>query len=114
MAPDTTTRQRLLNAAKSLETYASEGTDATTETFAIMQDIVGRRPTREGGTRVEIKSSDHHSSPSCRQPVIHAYGAGGRGYEISWGVANEVAKLVKGIIIRQDEQTSLERLGSKL
>lgn len=30
--------------------------------------------------------------------VLHAYGAGGRGYEISWGVANEVETLAEEIL----------------
>lgn len=26
--------------------------------------------------------------------VVHAYGAGGRGYELSWGVAEDVTQLM--------------------
>ncbi|KAL2891286.1 hypothetical protein HOO65_010644 [Ceratocystis lukuohia] len=54
-----------------------------------VRDIVGRRPARHGGMRLE---------PEVLTPgkiVVHAYGLGGRGYELSWGVAEAVAKLVE-------------------
>jgi len=53
----------------------------------VIRDIVGRRPTRRGGARVEVESS-----PLGK--VVHAYGVGGMGYEVSWGVARNVAELV--------------------
>ncbi|GAO18032.1 hypothetical protein UVI_02042790 [Ustilaginoidea virens] len=63
-------------------------------------DIVGRRPTRQGGMRLEV---EHRPVASCTKgpatlPVIHAYGAGGRGYEISWGVANQVVELAMPLV----------------
>lgn len=48
-------------------------------------DIVGFRPGREGGLRVE-KEGD----------VVHAYGADGAGYIYSFGVAERVRALVEG------------------
>ena len=27
--------------------------------------------------------------------VVHGYGTGGRGYELSWGIAQEISALVK-------------------
>lgn len=54
----------------------------------VIQDIVGRRPTRKGGMRLEKEKT---AGNKC---VIHAYGLGGRGYELSWGVAEGVAKLL--------------------
>ncbi|KAH8906001.1 FAD dependent oxidoreductase-like protein [Coniochaeta sp. PMI_546] len=59
------------------------------EGFKVIRDIVGRRPTRKGGMRLELE----HNLQSY--PVVHAYGLGGRGYELSWGVAEEVVALVK-------------------
>ena len=56
--------------------------------FEVVCDNVGRRPFREGGTRIEV---EHLSERQC---IVHAYGSGGRGYELSWGIANEVAQLV--------------------
>ncbi|RYP89781.1 hypothetical protein DL770_004075 [Monosporascus sp. CRB-9-2] len=54
----------------------------------VIQDIVGRRPTRKGGMRLE---KDAITRDKC---IIHAYGLGGRGYELSWGVAEGVLKLL--------------------
>lgn len=56
--------------------------------FRVIKDIVGRRPTRKGGLRLEKQQVGGVN------PVVHAYGLGGRGYELSWGVAGLVAKLV--------------------
>lgn len=58
--------------------------------FTVMKDIVGRRPTRKGGMRLEAENLDGNKR------IIHAYGLGGRGYELSWGVADEVARLLAG------------------
>lgn len=46
--------------------------------------------------RLELEQRHGVSNDEKRltRPIVHAYGAGGRGYEISWGVAAEVAKLV--------------------
>ncbi|KAK3362668.1 amino acid oxidase [Lasiosphaeria hispida] len=55
----------------------------------VIADIVGRRPTRKGGPRLEgevVKGAGL---------VFHAYGLGGRGYELSWGTAQEVVKGVR-------------------
>ncbi|RYP63885.1 hypothetical protein DL771_009060 [Monosporascus sp. 5C6A] len=54
----------------------------------VIQDIVGRRPTRKGGMRLEKEAV---TRDKC---IIHAYGLGGRGYELSWGVAEGVMKLL--------------------
>ncbi|KAI1331037.1 FAD dependent oxidoreductase-like protein [Xylariaceae sp. FL0255] len=58
------------------------------EKFRVIKDIIGRRPAREGGIRLEKESI---SGEKC---IIHAYGLGGRGYELSWGVADHVGKLL--------------------
>lgn len=54
----------------------------------VLKDVVGRRPARHGGARLEREEA----GPG--RTVIHAYGLGGRGYEMSWGVAEGVASLV--------------------
>jgi D-amino-acid oxidase len=61
--------------------------------FDVIRDIVGRRPTREGGMRLEVEKVE--GEPVGRK-IVHAYGAGGRGYELSWGVAEEVVNMVGG------------------
>ena len=54
--------------------------------FTVLRDIVGRRPTRDGGPRVEGEVVPDAGF------VMHAYGLGGRGYELSWGVAEAVVE----------------------
>ena len=56
--------------------------------FTVVSDIVGRRPTRRGGPRIEQEQMG-------AKTIIHAYGFGGRGYETSWGAAAKVLKLIK-------------------
>ncbi|CAN8101067.1 unnamed protein product [Discula destructiva] len=55
----------------------------------VLKDIVGRRPTRHGGARIEKEEV----APG--RTVVHAYGLGGRGFEMSWGVAETVARLIE-------------------
>lgn len=57
-----------------------------------LRDIVGRRPTRRGGPRIEGEVVSLTGKGSSKKDgfVMHAYGMGGRGYELSWGVAEEV------------------------
>lgn len=61
--------------------------------FDVIEDIVGRRPTRKGGLRLEIELLGQQDA---NRKIVHAYGAGGRGYELSWGIAEEVVGLVYG------------------
>lgn len=74
------TREKLLDAAAKAfpQLLNSDGK------FQVIRDIVGRRPSRIGGLRLESEKL-----PGERI-VIHAYGAGGRGVEMSWGVADTV------------------------
>lgn len=53
----------------------------------MIRDIVGRRPAREGGMRIEVEKV------ADGKTVVHAYGAGGRGFELSVGVAEDVVNL---------------------
>ncbi len=55
------------------------------EDFKVIREVVGRRPIREGGPRLE------YEEVAGNKRLVHAYGLGGRGYECSWGVA-ETAK----------------------
>lgn len=56
--------------------------------FDVIHDIVGRRPAREGGMRIDVEKITESQS------VVHAYGVGGRGFELSSGVAEDVAALM--------------------
>ncbi|KKY30266.1 putative amino acid oxidase [Diaporthe ampelina] len=54
----------------------------------VLKDVVGRRPARHGGARLE------REEVAPGKVVVHAYGLGGRGYELSWGVAETAQKLL--------------------
>ncbi|KAJ5900911.1 uncharacterized protein N7473_004981 [Penicillium subrubescens] len=56
--------------------------------FDVVRDIVGRRPAREGGMRIEVEQVEDSKS------IVHAYGAGGRGFELSRGVAEDATALM--------------------
>ena len=85
VSPRLETRQRLLDAAaKSFPELLDEDGK-----FRVIRDIVGRRPSRTAGMRLELENV------GLGRHVIHAYGAGGRGVEMSWGVAEEVLSMLK-------------------
>ncbi|KAG5980718.1 hypothetical protein E4U55_003719 [Claviceps digitariae] len=69
----------------------------TMEDVRVLSDVVGRRPTRRGGMRLEMEKRATSEAPNL--VVIHAYGAGGRGYEISWGVAEEVVEMAMPLVV---------------
>ncbi|CVK91778.1 related to D-amino acid oxidase [Fusarium proliferatum] len=94
LEPSEETRAQLLNAAQSIIPQACDKRQ-TFETIKVIKDVVGRRPAREGGMRVETEARDITWGI---KHVIHAYGAGGRGFELSWGVASEVTELVREIL----------------
>ncbi|EDN06657.1 predicted protein [Histoplasma mississippiense (nom. inval.)] len=58
--------------------------------FDVIRDIVGLRPARQGGMRLELETL-----PGGNRKIAHAYGLAGRGVELSWGVAEEVLRLVQ-------------------
>lgn len=57
--------------------------------FQILKENVGRRPWREGGLRMEVEDLQDN------RRIVHGYGAGGRGYELSWGVAELLVQLAE-------------------
>ena len=58
----------------------------------IVRVNVGFRPFREGGARIEIDAD--------RPWLVHNYGAGGGGYQGSYGMAAEVVELVHSLTLR--------------
>ncbi|KAM0420380.1 hypothetical protein ACHAPT_011799 [Fusarium lateritium] len=86
--------QRLLSNAQGIAAESCSQKQAP-GSLKVIKDVVGRRPAREGGMRVETEIKDNGQG---LQHVIHAYGAGGRGYEMSWGVASEVAELARDVL----------------
>jgi len=88
---DPSTRVKLLTrAAKMHPAIITNGLPPESGGFEVITDIVGRRPTRHGGIRLELENIDGRD-------VIHAYGTGSIGYEISWGVAEDVFKIVRNV-----------------
>jgi hypothetical protein len=96
LEPSLPTRDRLLASAKRIIPEAcGQPAGSQVADLQVIKDVVGRRPAREGGMRVEKEEVD---GAEGKRYVIHAYGAGGRGYEISWGVASEVQGLVRELL----------------
>ncbi|EXJ64493.1 hypothetical protein A1O7_00829 [Cladophialophora yegresii CBS 114405] len=87
-APRDETRERLLRrCVESFPDFVK-----TVEEFVVLKDNVGRRPWREGGYRFEIEQI----APG--KTIVHGYGAGGRGYELSWGAAGKILELAKEVL----------------
>jgi hypothetical protein len=59
--------------------------------FDVIRDIVGRRPAKKQGLRLEVEKLRGQLQG---KKVVHAYGAGGSGFALSWGVAEVVVKMV--------------------
>ncbi|EXJ95229.1 hypothetical protein A1O1_00349 [Capronia coronata CBS 617.96] len=83
--PRPETRQKLLEQAAQAYPDFVDSVDK----FEVLKENVGRRPWREGGFRIETESV----APGQR--IVHGYGGGGRGYELSWGAAERIVELVK-------------------
>lgn len=96
--PDPQVREQLLqNAAELCPSLLGRN-----KKWDVVRDIVGRRPARKGGIRLELETlvDEYNSSKNNGdletaqgKSVIHAYGVGGRGWELSWGIAEEVVKM---------------------
>lgn len=79
---------------------ALEGRSTTPDEISVIADIIGRRPTRDGGLRLEVEEQElgDHVDIKTVGKVIHAYGAGGRGFELSCGIGDDVADLADLLI----------------
>lgn len=55
---------------------------------ASLQHIIGIRPSRKGGFRLDSEQRGQHL-------ILSAYGFGGGGYAFSYGVADALAKMVE-------------------
>lgn len=88
---DIPTRELILQrAARVYPPLITNGLPPNAGGFKVISDIVGRRPTRNGGPRIERETLGEKT-------IIHAYGLGEFGYKLSWGAAKEVLKLVKSV-----------------
>jgi D-amino-acid oxidase len=84
--PRPETRAKLLEMAAKMypPILGSEGK------FKVIRDIVGRRPARVGGLRLQM---EHLKGLFRGKRIIHAYGAEGHGYGLSWGISREVVRM---------------------
>ncbi|KAH8657859.1 hypothetical protein BX600DRAFT_60484 [Xylariales sp. PMI_506] len=112
--PSVATRERLLSSVASLDPalLPSSGNDTCAQPLRIIADVVGRRPTRDGGMRIEAEKRYLPDLPAEQgaRSIVHAYGAGGRGYELSWGIAQEVTELTMknlGAVLHKSPQPKL-------
>lgn len=71
----------------------------SSRTFDVISDIVGRRPARRGGLRLELERIDvvNKSGQNVARNILHAYGIGGRGVELSWGIAEDAMGLLVSV-----------------
>jgi D-amino-acid oxidase len=58
----------------------------------VIESKVGHRPNRHGGLQVFLDKTHGYT-----KPVIHNYGHGGAGVTLSWGCAQQVARIVSQI-----------------
>lgn len=67
---------------------------AGVEGLRVVRHQVGLRPVRKGGVRIEAETL---SSTTKAAPlrVVHCYGAGGFGFQSSYGMANKAVRLVR-------------------
>ncbi|KAL1836056.1 hypothetical protein VTJ49DRAFT_5630 [Mycothermus thermophilus] len=107
-APSRETRERLLRDVE--KTHLTVRRPEEQEGFTVLRDIVGRRPLRLDGPRIEGENI------AGKGFVMHAYGMGGRGYELSWGVAEKVVEKVKchvrNMNVRESEGVADEPRGA--
>lgn len=78
LAPDPATREAILARCRALIPELAGA--------RVLREKVGLRPARRGGPRVEAVDVQGGR-------IVHAYGHGGAGMTLSWGCADEVARL---------------------
>lgn len=66
--------------------------------FDVKRANVGLRPAREGGCRVETEAV---GGAGAGQTIVHGYGCGGSGFEMSYGMALDIAGLVEAELAKK-------------
>ncbi|KAG2216028.1 hypothetical protein INT46_007088 [Mucor plumbeus] len=79
----------------------------------VVGNVVGIRPTRKGGPRVQ---NEYFKLQSGKQVLItHNYGHGGSGFQSSWGTAQEAVRLIKqGNNALRNDTKNIRKLLSRL
>ena len=93
---DSSLRGDILRRVKSITKGALDGVDLERD---VKKDIVGFRPGRKGGYRLEVDGD-----------VVHAYGLGGLGYTFGFGVARRVREMVESVSVGQGRTERVSRL----
>lgn len=89
--PDMTLAERIMQRAiKVCPGLVPPG--ASAEKLRVIRHQVGLRPVREGGPRIERQI--YHNSEHGPLKVVHCYGAGGFGFQSSYGMAGKALRLV--------------------
>jgi D-amino-acid oxidase len=91
---DIDTRRKILSrCAEVFPPIITNGLPPDRGGFNVICDIVGRRPARHGGPRIEREIVGD-------KKIIHAYGFGGIGFAVSWGVVSKVLDLLDEVTAR--------------
>ncbi|GAA5801758.1 hypothetical protein HPULCUR_007210 [Helicostylum pulchrum] len=79
----------------------------------VLENIVGLRPTRKGGPR--IQNEFHISSSGKKTLITHNYGHGGSGFQSSWGSCQDAVQLVReGHTSIKQDRLKIRKLFSRL
>ncbi|GBB90208.1 hypothetical protein RclHR1_01710008 [Rhizophagus clarus] len=88
--PDPKTAESILNRCAELCPELHQGKGLSS--LQIIRHIVGLRPSRKGGIRLEAEISKNSAGNNV--VICHNYGHGSYGYSRSWGSAMEVLELI--------------------
>lgn len=93
--PDKNQIQRIMQGTKQYSSNLCANLEKSINNPLIVHTGVGLRPGRKGGSRLEWQDEkkDIHGK-QILPPVIHAYGSGKTGFQVSWGVAIEVMRIL--------------------
>lgn len=94
---DKDTQELMRRALKIFPELMKSNPETGAKYFDVTKINVGFRPAREGGLRLESESVSHKGK---KVEIIHAYGAGGSGYELSYGVATRVNEILRELLIK--------------
>lgn len=88
--------QRIMKNIKQYSNHLGVDEQASIMNPSIIHTGVGLRPGRKGGSRLEWQNEKKDcKGKQILPPVIHAYGFGKTGFQVSWGVAIEVIKMLQ-------------------
>ncbi|KAI7895817.1 uncharacterized protein EV154DRAFT_493866 [Mucor mucedo] len=83
------------------------------QSMQVLENIVGYRPTRKGGPR--IQNEFYVSKEGKKTLITHNYGHGGSGYQSSWGSCQEAVRLVEeGHAYIENDRYKIKQLFSRL